>query len=40
MNSVNHAIQELIAKESKKANTHSILLGVQSVDGRVNFQGG
>lgn len=40
MNNVNQALQELIDKESKKANTHGILLGVQSANGRVNFQGG
>ncbi|NJK82133.1 MAG: beta-lactamase family protein [Chloroflexaceae bacterium] len=32
-------LQTLIDKESRKANTHDVLLGVQSADGRVNFQG-
>lgn len=39
MNDTNQALQALIDKESRKANTHGILLGVQSADGRVNFQG-
>lgn len=40
MNNINQALQKLIDKESKKANTYGILLGVQSADGRVNFEGG
>lgn len=37
--SKNIALQQLIEKESQKANTHSVLLGVQSAYGQVNFQG-
>ena len=40
MNDINQSLQTLIDKESQKANTHGILLGVQSANGRVNFQGG
>ncbi len=39
MSKINGQLQELIDKESHKDNTHSVLLGVQSADGRVNFQG-
>lgn len=39
MTNINHKLQALIDKESQKANIHSILLGVQSKDGRINFQG-
>ena len=39
MRNLNEQLHTLIDKESRKANTHSILLGVQSADGRVNFQG-
>ena len=37
--SKNIALQQLIEKESQKANTHSVLLGVQSADEQINFQG-
>lgn len=40
MSNINQQLQQLIDKQSSKANTHSILLGVQSGDGQVNFQGG
>lgn len=40
MSIINQQLQQLIDKESGKANTHSVLLGVQSGDGQVNFQGG
>lgn len=40
MTTINQKLQALIDQESRKANTHSVLLGVQSIDGRVNFQGG
>lgn len=40
MDNINQALQTLMNKESQKANTHGILLGVQSADGRVNFQDG
>lgn len=39
MNTINQQLQKLIDKESRKANTHSVVLGVQSADERVNFQG-
>lgn len=39
MTTANQKLQTLIDKESRKSNTHSVLLGVQSADGRVNFQG-
>lgn len=39
MNVTNQKLQALIDKESRKSNIHGILLGVQSADNRVNFQG-
>ncbi|MAS33649.1 MAG: hypothetical protein CL610_06570 [Anaerolineaceae bacterium] len=39
MTDTTHQMQVLIDKESRKTNTHSVLLAVQSDDGRVNFQG-
>jgi CubicO group peptidase (beta-lactamase class C family) len=39
MNDNAQKLQTLIDKESRRANTHGVLLGVQSADGRVNFQG-
>jgi len=39
MTSINQKLQALINKESNKANTHSVLLGVQSDNGQINFQG-
>jgi len=39
MTDINQKLQALIDKESQKANIHSVLLGVQSKDGRINFQG-
>jgi D-alanyl-D-alanine carboxypeptidase len=39
MNDTAQKLQTLIDKESRKANTHSVLLGVQSADGQMNFQG-
>ena len=39
MTDINQKLQALIDKESRKAKTHSVLLGVQSKDGRINFQG-
>lgn len=39
MNDINRQLQQLIDKESRKANTHAVLLGVQSGDGRVAFHG-
>ena len=39
MNTINQRLQTLIDKESRKANTHAVMLGVQSADGRVDFQG-
>ena len=39
MNDINQKLQALIDAESRKANTHSVLLGVQSKDGHINFQG-
>ena len=39
MTTTDQELQIPIDKESRKANTHSVLLGVQSIDGRVNFQG-
>lgn len=39
MTSINQKLQALINKESNKANTHNVLLGVQSGDGYLNFQG-
>ena len=38
MTSLTQQMQTLIDKESRKTNTHSVLLGVQSANGRVNFQ--
>ena len=40
MSNINQQLQQLIDKESGKTNTHAVLLGVQSGDGQVNFQGG
>lgn len=40
MRNINQQLQQLIDKESGKANTHAVLLGVQSGDDQVNFQGG
>ncbi|MEO1440381.1 MAG: serine hydrolase domain-containing protein [Chloroflexota bacterium] len=34
------ALQSLIEREAQKANTHSVLLGVQSADASIDFQGG
>lgn len=39
MNDTAQKLQALIDKESRKANTHGVLLGVQSADRQVNFQG-
>ena len=39
MNAINQKLQTLIDKESRKPNTHSVLLGMQSGDGRINFRG-
>jgi len=39
MTNINQKLQALIDKESQKARTHSVLLGVQSKDKRINFQG-
>ena len=39
MTDINQKLQALIDKESQKANIHSVLLGVQSKDGHINFQG-
>lgn len=39
MNNINQQLQQLINEESGKSNTHAVLLGVQSGDGTVNFQG-
>ena len=39
MTNINQKLQALIDKESRKANTDSVLLGVQSADRRVNFRG-
>ncbi len=39
MTTIQQKLQALIDKESRKANTHSVLLGVNSADGRVDFQG-
>lgn len=34
-----HPLQRLIENESRKSHIHGVLLGVQSADGRVSFQG-
>jgi len=39
MNTINNKLQQLIDKESQKAKIYSVLLSVQSKDGRVNFRG-
>ena len=39
MNDTAQKLQAIIDKESQKANTHGVFLGVQSADGQVNFQG-
>ena len=39
MNATNHQLQQLINKEIEKRYTYSVLLGVQSGDGKINFQG-
>jgi len=39
VNNINKQLQQLIDKEYRKSNTHSVLLGVQSGDGHVDFQG-
>ncbi len=39
MNPVNNQLQKLINKEIEKRHTYSVLLGVQSGDGRIDFQG-
>lgn len=39
MNKVTQKLQALIDNESQKANTQSVLLGVQSAEGQLNFQG-
>ncbi len=39
MSSVDNRLQQLIDKELKKPYTYSVLLGVQSGDGKINFQG-
>ncbi len=39
MNNFNRQLQQMIDKEARKANTHAVLLGVQSGDGRVDFCG-
>ncbi|MCB9458492.1 MAG: beta-lactamase family protein [Anaerolineaceae bacterium] len=39
MNDSNARLQQLIDKESQKGHTHGVVLGVQSADGRVDFQG-
>lgn len=39
MNNINTDLQQLIEKEYNKLHTHAVLLGVQSGDGQVDFQG-
>ena len=39
MNELNRQLQQMIDNEAQKANTHAVLLGVQSGDGRVEFHG-
>ncbi len=39
MNNINMQLQRLIDKEAKKSHTHTVLLGVQSRDGRLQFRG-
>lgn len=39
MTTIEQKLQALIDQESRKANTHGVLLGMQSADGRVDFQG-
>lgn len=39
MNNINTHLQQLIDKECRKSHTQSVLLGVQSGDGHLNFQG-
>ena len=39
MGTISSQLQQLIDKELGKRHTHSVLLGVQSGDGKVNFQG-
>jgi len=34
-----HTLQTLIEREAQKANTHGVLLGVQSADGKIDFRG-
>jgi len=38
MTDINQRLQKLVDKESRKANTHSVLLGVQSANNSINFQ--
>ena len=38
MSTISRQLQELINKEIKKRHTHSVLLAVQSGDGKINFQ--
>ncbi|MCA9891287.1 MAG: beta-lactamase family protein, partial [Anaerolineae bacterium] len=39
MNDSNARLQQLIDKESQKGHTHGVVLGAQSADGRIDFQG-
>jgi len=39
MSTINDKLQQLVDKEYNKPNTHSVLLGVHSGDGKINFQG-
>lgn len=39
MSRINQRLQRLIDKEARRAHTHAVLLGVQSADGRVCFEG-
>lgn len=39
MNNINISLHQIINTEYKKPHTHSVLLGVQSRDDRINFQG-
>lgn len=39
MNNGDQYLQQLLNKEAKKAHTHAIVLGVQSADSTINFQG-
>ena len=38
MTNINQRLHKLVDKESRKANTHSMLLGVQSANNSINFQ--